>query len=353
MSDRGAYSQNSGTPQGSLTPVGSLSPQGSLTPQDSLTPQGSLTPRVLISPRGGGVVQGDSVSPADYMRQASPLQGNIYREREGTVEQYSENRGDLNKYGNRGLANHEYRTSQDDANYQRTHPVLHNLTNKQNLVATVDNGRTSESTSVSSTSSGSTPTAQPDSKQESFLQRATKFFQQQFQLDIKLPSDKATTGNTPQEQSTNVGAVNTTEVVPQSTVDQVPSQPKSSPIVTQQLKGISPYRQMPVVARDSLGQQQLRGSVATQNYLQPPNLRGHRKTSDSRILSQNQGESSISSKRRVSAAARMNKSATSGESGSSSPNVTRKQRALPSTAGRQQIGMVLIFHKFYLTHFSL
>ena len=274
------------------------------------------------------------------MGQSSPLIGQVYQERNSDMEQYSDNRRDVNSYGmNKGYVQTGSRTPQDDFNYQRTHPVLQNLTNVQHPNATKDNGKLSDSTSVTSSASEST-TPQGDGKQESFLQRATKFFQQQFQLDIKLPSDKTATDGALQQPPIEDGAKTPVAVTTQSTAEPAPSYPKPSPIITQHQKGISPYRQMPLVTRDQLAQQQPRGA-STQNYLQPPNHRGHRKISDSRLLSQNQGDSPGDARRRVSAAGRLNKSPVSGESGSSSPNVTRKQRVLPSTVGRHQIGRYL------------
>ena len=277
-------------------------------------------------------MQAGSISPVDYGSQNSPLHSQVYLEGDRQADELSEGRRDVNSYNaSKGYPQPGTMRLQDDANYQRTHPVLQNLTNIQSSVAMHDNARLSDSTSISSSNSDA---SKNDPKQESFLQRATKFFQQQFQLDIKVPSDKTPTSGVPQQHASEEIAKNAIPVNAQMNTEQAPSYPKPSPIVTQHQKGISPYRQMPVVTRDQLAPQQPRAG-ATQNYLQPPNVRGHRKISDSRLMSQSQGESPGDARRRLSAAGRLNKSP---ESGSSSPSMSRKQRMLPSTAGRQQIG---------------
>eukprot|EP00794_Sanderia_malayensis_P011864 gene11864-13098_t len=203
-------------------------------------------------------------------------------------------------------------------------------------------------------------------KPGSFLQRATKFFQQQFQLDgkpqggsEKTPSsatqvtETSQTATTTAESSTvstaNRQALSNTVSGSTSTVNQAQNTSQS---------GVSPYRQMPVITRDQISgsgyqiapSQQQQRQAQTQQYLQPPNYRMQRKVSEPKMQAGRSGSSSNESsspnsiQRRASAGSKSNRGGfpastgiSPGEYGRSSPNVTRKQRLLPNVAGRQPL----------------
>ena len=230
--------------------------------------------------------------------------------------------------------------------YEASNSSNQSIGRQANGKGTYSDGSTSDASSISTTGNESgTSTTQSESKQSSFLQRATKFFQQQFQLDLKLANEKAATTEGPNTSADAITPTNPKQ--PQAPIGQAPlgNTPSHSPhppqAQAQQGKGISLYRQMPVITRDQLSNQGSQGGAphgrpsTTQNYLQPPNVRGQRKISDPKLSSQNLGDSNSELRRRSSSGSRPNKSISPGDMNRSSP---RRQRVLPSTAGRQPIG---------------
>ena len=326
--------------------------QGMVVGQLNTNQHGSMSSRSSVSSRSGSVTPKGSLSPSGGSAHTSPLHSSLTgRMSTGSIRTDASQPIPIMANTPLGSAassprGYVHPGHQTQIHSSQPHTVSSALA--QAVGSDAEQSLTGvSSTSVSSSESNSgtdTHVSQTDMKSGSFLQRATKFFQQQFQLDLKLPTDKQSPETT---QSASPETPTNSTATPMSAEKQPAAQ--TPPSVRTQVRaplqtGISPYRQMPVITRDqaphtgyqtaSLQQRQMQA----QQYLQPPNYRGQRKISEPKFSSRGQEDSQSSLHRRSSAGSKSSRGNSPSEHGRSSPNVSRRARMLPSVAGRQPLG---------------
>ena len=183
----------------------------------------------------------------------------------------------------------------------------------------------------------------------SFLQRATQFFQQQFQplnsvFDAKPQNSEEDPTRVELNRSNSAPTTNVSGGPTQSqTVQSRPGVPTSN---GNSQSTVSPYRQMPIITREqyvgSTNSQYLtsKPDQAQRNYLQPNN-RGQRKASSDRTLD-DRGYLNVPNS---SDATGRNRRGSIGNS-KNSPSTERKHRSQQNVGGRPQAGKCYFFSIF-------